>query len=65
MIDPAHSVTFRKYQATDFDSIAALWTRVSRDDDEPRSLRNQVIPALVDREPALITMPTLSIRPRK
>jgi GNAT superfamily N-acetyltransferase len=31
MIGPAHSVTFRKYQAADFDSVAALWTRVNRE----------------------------------
>ena len=31
MIGPAHSVAFRRYQATDFDSVASLWTRINRE----------------------------------
>lgn len=29
MIGPAHSVSFRRYQAADYDSVAALWTRIN------------------------------------
>jgi len=31
MIDTAPSVTFREYQAADYDSVAALWTRINRE----------------------------------
>jgi GNAT superfamily N-acetyltransferase len=27
----AHSVTFRRYQATDYDPVASLWTRINRE----------------------------------
>jgi GNAT superfamily N-acetyltransferase len=27
----AHPVTFRRYQATDYDSVASLWTRINRE----------------------------------
>ena len=30
MIATAHSVTFRRYQATDYSSVASLWTRINR-----------------------------------
>jgi GNAT superfamily N-acetyltransferase len=28
---PEHSVTFRRYQAADYDSVASLWTRINRE----------------------------------
>jgi GNAT superfamily N-acetyltransferase len=31
MIDAAHPVTFRRYQAADYDSVASLWTRINRE----------------------------------
>jgi len=31
MIVMAHSVTFRRYQAADYNSVASLWTRVNRE----------------------------------
>ena len=31
MIGRAHSVTFRRYQATDYNSVASLWTRINRE----------------------------------
>jgi putative acetyltransferase len=31
MIVMAHSVTFRRYQATDYSSVASLWTRINRE----------------------------------
>jgi GNAT superfamily N-acetyltransferase len=31
MIGAPHPITFRRYQAADYDSIASLWTRVNRE----------------------------------
>jgi GNAT superfamily N-acetyltransferase len=31
MTNPAHPVTFRRYRATDYESVAALWTRINRE----------------------------------
>ena len=31
MVDTARHVTFRRYQATDYDAVAALWTRINRE----------------------------------
>jgi GNAT superfamily N-acetyltransferase len=31
MVDVAHPVTFRRYQATDYSAVAALWTRINRE----------------------------------
>ena len=31
MIAAAHPVAFRRYQAADYDSVAALWTRINRE----------------------------------
>src|SRR5882724_2591002 len=31
MIVMAHSVTFRRYQAADYNSVASLWTRINRE----------------------------------
>ena len=31
MIGATHRVTFRRYQAADYDSVASLWTRVNRE----------------------------------
>ena len=31
MIVMAHPVTFRRYQATDYSSVASLWTRINRE----------------------------------
>ena len=31
MIDTADPVTFRRYQATDYSSVASLWTRINRE----------------------------------
>jgi GNAT superfamily N-acetyltransferase len=31
MIGTAHPVTFRRYQAADYDSVALLWTRINRE----------------------------------
>jgi len=52
MIGQAHSVTFRKYQVADFDSIAALWTRVNRElaPAGMEKLFEQYIAMTIDRE---------------
>jgi len=31
MVDATHPVTFRRYQATDYAAVAALWTRINRE----------------------------------
>ncbi len=31
MVDPARPVSFRRYQATDYGSVASLWTRINRE----------------------------------
>ena len=31
MVDVAHPVTFRRYQATDYGAVASLWTRINRE----------------------------------
>ena len=31
MVDIAHPVTFRRYRITDYDAVAALWTRINRE----------------------------------
>jgi GNAT superfamily N-acetyltransferase len=31
MVDTAHPVTFRRYQTADYDTVAALWTRINRE----------------------------------
>lgn len=31
MVDATHPVTFRRYQATDYGAVAALWTRINRE----------------------------------
>jgi GNAT superfamily N-acetyltransferase len=31
MIGPAQTLSFRKYRVTDYDSVAALWTRINRE----------------------------------
>lgn len=31
MVVTAHPVTFRRYQAADYDSVASLWTRINRE----------------------------------
>jgi putative acetyltransferase len=31
MIAAAHPVSFRRYQATDYDAVASLWTRINRE----------------------------------
>src|SRR5687768_1477086 len=31
MIDTTRPITFRGYQAADFDSVASLWTRINRE----------------------------------
>ena len=31
MIAGAHPVAFRRYQATDYSSVASLWTRINRE----------------------------------